>query len=63
MVEEMTQELLKKEEENEELLERIRELEEYNAIAEELNENQEQYVKELNSDLAEKDVQISNLEQ
>lgn len=51
MVEEMTEELLKKEEENEEMLAKIVELEELNAIAEELNENQDNYVKELNEEL------------
>ena len=41
MVEEMTQEILKKEEENEDLINRIKELEEVNALADELNENNE----------------------
>jgi len=35
----MTQELFNKEEENKELLDRIKELEDINAIAEELNDN------------------------
>jgi hypothetical protein len=41
MVEEMAEEIIKKEEENEALLEKIKELEEMNAVQEELNENQD----------------------
>lgn len=44
-------------------MERVKELEEVNAIADELGENQDNYVKELNDDLANKDVELFNLQQ
>eukprot|EP00347_Sterkiella_histriomuscorum_P006662 403351912 len=63
MVEEMAEEILKKEEDIETLQARITELEEMNAVQEELNESQDQYVKELNEEIANKDAQIFNFEQ
>jgi len=62
MVEEMTQEILSKEEDVEHMAKRIAELEDMNQCAEELTENQEQYIKELNVDVAERDAKISMLQ-
>lgn len=63
MVEQMAQECVDKDREMEEMLQKIIELEEVNAIAEELNENQENYVKELNDEIGEKETEIYNAEQ
>lgn len=44
------------------MVKRIAELEDMNQCAEELTENQEQYIKELNADVAERDAKISTMQ-
>ena len=59
MVEEMAEEILKKEDEIEELKGQIEDLEENLAVQEELNEQQEDYMKELNEEIGNKEAEMS----
>lgn len=59
MIEEMAEEIMQKDDIIDEMNARIIDLEENIGIQEELNENQEQYIKELNEDIANKDAEIS----
>jgi len=63
MVEEMAQEILKKEEEIEELNQKIRGLEEVLAIQEGYTENLEAYNQELHEEIADKDAEMSQIHQ
>ena len=62
MVEEMAQEILKKEEEIDSLDKKVKSLEDILAIQEGYSENLEQYNQELTEDAAEKDAQMSAME-
>ena len=59
MIEEMAEEIMQKDDIIDEMNARIIDLEENIGIQEELNENQEQYITELNEDIANKDAEIS----
>lgn len=63
MVEEMAQEILKKEEEIEELEKKTRGLEEVLGIQEGYSENLEAYNQELHEDIAEKEAEMSQVAQ
>ena len=63
MVEEMAQEILKKEEECDELEKKLKSLEDILAIQEGYSENLEQYNQELTEDMAVKEAEISQIEQ
>ena len=62
MVEEMAQEILKKEEECEELEKKVKSLEEIMGIQEGYSENLEQYNQELTEELAEKEAEFTQIE-
>ena len=63
MVEEMAQEILKKEDETMELEKKIKSLEEILTIQEGYSEGLEQFNQEIGDELAEKDAELSQLEQ
>lgn len=62
MVEELTEELVEKEELIEELEAKVAEMDEVQAVQEEINAGQEAYEKELQGEIAKKDIQIQDLE-
>ena len=62
MVEEMTEEILKKDDEIDQLQAQIKDLEENVAIQEELNENMDDHIKELTEEVANKEAEISHLQ-
>jgi|SanBayMetagenome_1026888.scaffolds.fasta_scaffold282397_1 hypothetical protein len=62
MVEEMAEEIIRKEDENELLQEKIKEIEETLAMQEEISENLEEQIRDMNEELGNKDAKISEMD-